>query len=401
MGEVVKLAFFVDSIYRRDDTGYSCDEAFILFPISFRTVFEEIILIGRLAPQPGRMPYALPMPAVTLCPLPYYKSVYDLWKDERQIRRHVRKIVEDHAHAWDVVFICGPHPLGQYIAECCIKLGRPVVFVVRQNLVAQVRYRSQGVKRIMALGMATWLEWRFRQLARNRTVFAVGQEMATAYRAVTPYVHNYFICLIDEAMTRALSTVTPSAATDRLLFVGRLAGEKGLPYLFEALVQLRARGKSYSLDVIGSGPLEEALRAQVVAHGLVDQVKFHGYIAFGEALLDYYQAATALVVPSLSEGFPQVINEALTAGLPVIASSVGGIPAFIKHRTSGMLVPPADVDALASAIEELLDTPCLRNELRQNGQALMRDNTLDANRNRMMEVIRHEVLHETKASQAI
>ena len=397
----MKLAFFVDSIYWRDEAGYSCDEAFILFPISFRTAFEEIILIGRLAPEPGRMPYALPAPGVTLCPLPYYKSVYDLWKDERQIRQHVGKIIETQASEWDVVFICGPHPLGQYIAERCIKLGRPVVFVVRQNLVAQVRYRSQGLKRIMALGMAKWLEWRFQRLARGRTVFAVGQEMATAYGAVTPYVHNCFICLIDEAMARALSSVTPSAATDRLLFVGRLAGEKGLPYLFAALVQLRVRGKSYSLDIIGSGSLEAELRAQVAAHGLVDQVTFHGYIPFGAALLAHYQAATALVMPSLSEGFPQVINEALTAGLPVIASAVGGIPAFITDRKSGMLVPPADVGALASAIEELLDTPSLRDQLRQNGQALMRDNTLDANRNRMMEILKREVLQASQTSPSI
>lgn len=389
----MNLAFFVDQIYWHDDTGYSCDEAFALFPISFCTTFEKVILLGRLAPQPGRMPYRLPAPEVTVCPIPYYKSVHELWKHEWRIRRQIRKRIEAHAHEWDVVLICGPHPLGQYIAEICIKLGRPVAFVVRQNLVAQIRHSNHGVKQILAISMARWLEWRFRRLARGRTVFAIGEEMATAYRAVTPYVHNCFICLIDAASARALSTLAPSPATDRLLYVGRLAGEKGLPYLLEALSQLRQRGKVYSLDIIGVGPLEEELRAQVVRDGLAEQVIFHGYVPFGEALLAHYQAATALVLPSLSEGFPQVINEALTAGLPVIASAVGGIPAFLKQRESGLLVPPADVGALASAIEELLSTPCLRQQLRQNGQALMRHNTLDANRDRMMEIIKHEVLN--------
>jgi len=389
----MKLAFFVDQIFWQDGQIYSSDEAYTLFPISFRSAFSEVILIGRLAPEAGCKPYKLPTPTVTLCPLPYYSSVFASWKQGPYLRRQIRHIIETNAHTWDIVLICGPNPVGEYIANLCIELGKPVALVVRQNLVPQVRFANRGVKRMVGVGIAMWLEWRFRRLAHNRTVFAVGQEMTDAYRTVTEHVHNHFACLIDEAQMATLAAVTPQAKPDRLLFVGRLSAEKGLHFLFAALAQLKVRGKHYSLDIVGAGPLEPKLRANVAALGLEDQVNFRGYIAYGEALLQLYQKAAALLVPSLSgEGFPQVINEALAAGVPVIASAVGGIPAFLTHGKTGLLVPPAQVTALADAIEQVVNNQNLRRQLRENGRDLMRDNTLEANRDRMIGVIQQEVL---------
>jgi cellulose synthase/poly-beta-1,6-N-acetylglucosamine synthase-like glycosyltransferase len=121
---------------------------------------------------------------------------------------------------------------------------------------------------------------------------------------------------------------------------------------------------------------------------------FHGYVAYGPELFALYQKAMALVVPSLSEGFPQVINEALSVGLPTIVSAVGGIPAFLTHQETAMLVPPADVLALAEAIEQVLNSPDLRKRLGHNGRALMRGNTLEAQRERMVQAIKNEVLSE-------
>ncbi len=389
----MKLAFFVDQIFWQDGQIYSSDEAYTLFPISFRKAFDEIVLIGRLTPERGRKPYVLPSPDVTLCPLPYYPSVFAAWKQGPQLRRQIRQLVEKQANDWDVVLVCGPNPIGQYLANLCIELGKPVALVVRQNLVPQVRFANRGVKRLVGVGIAMWLEWGFRRLARGRTVFAVGQEMTDAYRPFTKQVHNHFACLIDEVQMATLAAAPPQTATDRLLFVGRLSEEKGLHFLFSALAQLKAKGKCYGLDLVGTGPLEPELRATVAALGLEGQVKFHGYIAYGEALLQLYQKARALLVPSLSgEGFPQVINEALAVGVPVIASQVGGIPAFLTHGKTGLLVPPGSVGALVNALEQVIDHPELRRQLRENGRALMHDNTLEANRDRMIDVIMREVL---------
>ncbi|MFN8486154.1 MAG: glycosyltransferase family 4 protein [Caldilineaceae bacterium] len=388
----MKLAFFVDQVFWFDGQVYSSDESYTLFPVSFRSAF-DVVLIGRLAPEPGRKPYVLPDPAVTLCPLPYYPSVAAFWKQGPQLKREIRRLVAAQAHTWDVVLICGPNPVGEYIANLCLQLNRPVALVVRQNLVPQVRFANRGLKRIVGVAMATWLEKRFQRLARGRTVFAVGQEMTAVYRTVTNHAHNHFACLIDEAQMAILAQATPQPQAKRLLFVGRLSAEKGLFYLLAALAQLKAAGKCYPLDLVGSGPLESALKTRVAELGLADQVKFHGYVAYGAGLLQFYQKATALLAPSLSgEGFPQVINEALAVGLPVIATRVGGIPAFLTHGETGLLLPPADAPALARAIEQMMTDPGLRCRLCENGRILMQANTLEANRDQIINILKAEVL---------
>jgi succinoglycan biosynthesis protein ExoA len=118
-------------------------------------------------------------------------------------------------------------------------------------------------------------------------------------------------------------------------------------------------------------------------------------VAYGPELFAFYQRATALVVPSLSEGFPQVIAEALCAGLPTVASAVGGIPAFLTHLETAMLVPPADTLALAETIEQVLNSSDLQERLRHNGRALMHGNTLEAQR---LHVIQIKVLSERRHS---
>jgi glycosyltransferase involved in cell wall biosynthesis len=388
----MKLAVFVDLVYWFDGHTCSTDEAYILFPASFTSAFDKVVFLGRLAPDSARKPYVLDHPALQVCPLPYYDSIYDLWKTGPRFYREIRHIVQSNADGWDVVWVCGPSPVGQFIAGQCIDLGRPVFLVVRQNLSEQMRFKNHGVKQVMAVAMARWLEWRFKRLARGRTVFAVGQEMMQAYRAVTDRVHIHFPCLVEERQMTVFSNMPIEPEPGHLLCVGRLSPEKGYQYLLAALAKLKARGVVCFLEIVGSGPLYHTLKAQTAALGLEKEVTFHGYVAYGPELFTLYQKATALVVPSLSEGFPQVINEALCVGLPTIASTVGGIPAFLTHLETAVLVPSADILALAEAIERVLKSPDLRENLRDNGRALMRDNTLEIQRERMVQTVRNEVL---------
>ena len=394
----MKLAVFVDQVYWFDGQAYSTDESYVLFPASFASTFDQIVFIGRLAPGPARKPYVLDQPGLQVCPLPYYESVYDLWKAGPSLYREIRQVVRANADDWDVVWVCGPNPVGQFIAEQCAGLGRPVFLVVRQNLARQVSFSNSGIKRVLAVTMAKWLEWRFRRLARGRTVFAVGQEMAKAYAGATSRTHVHTPCLIGEAQMAALAAMPIAPDPARLLCVGRLSPEKGYHHLLSALALLKSRGVICSLDVVGSGPSSGALKEQAVGLGLGDVVTFHGYVAYGPELLALYQKAAALVVPSLSEGFPQVITEALCVGLPTVASAVGGIPAWLTHLQTAMLVPPGDVGALAEAIEQLLASPDLQGKLRQNGRALIRGNTLEAQRERMVKIIQTEVLSRREGS---
>jgi len=386
----MRLAMFVDQVFWRDGDVISTDESYILFPASFTAAGDEMVFIGREAPERKRAPYVIDSPAVSLCGMPYYKNLYTLWRSDPRIYRTVRRIVRQHAPSWDALIVSGPNPIGQMVARECIALGLPVFLVVRQNLIEQMS-AHEGAKRWPALAAAHTLEWDFRRLARGRTVFTVGQEMAQAYSQVSERVHNHFPCLVDEAQFRMFAAMSPGSDPARLLCVCRLAPEKGHHFLFDALVRLRARGVECTLDLVGTGALEQELRARVETLGLADHVTFHGYVPYGPQLFDLYQRAGVMVLSSLTEGFPQVINESLSMGLPTVATRVGGIPAFLTNGETAMLVPPGDVLALAAAIEQVVCTPQLRRRLRENGRALMRDNTLEANRARIMRIIHNEL----------
>ncbi|MBL6459083.1 glycosyltransferase [Belnapia sp. T6] len=388
----MRLAIFVDQVFWRDGDMMSTDESYVLFLASFLDVVDEIVLIGRLAPEPGRAPYLLGNPAIRLCPLPYYPNLYELWRHGPGIyRRALATVRREAAGQWDALLVCGPHPLGQLIARQCSRFGIPVALIVRQNLIQQMN-AHRGLKRLAALAAATLLEWDFKRLARGRTVFTVGTEMAEEYARFTGRVHNHFPCLVDDGQFRAFSAMPAGADPARLLCVCRLAPEKGHVFLFDALARLRERGVAFHLDLVGTGALEAELKSRARAMGLEDAVTFHGYVPYGPELLQLYQQAGVMVLSSLTEGFPQVINESLSIGIPTVATTVGGIPAFLADGQTALLVPPRDSAALAAALERAINDQVLRQGLRERGRALMSANTLEANRSKVMGAIRHEVL---------
>ena len=109
-----------------------------------------------------------------------------------------------------------------------------------------------------------------------------------------------------------------------IVWVGRMDPVKGLDILLESCVLLRARGTEYHLYLVGDGPLRRDLVAQAESHGLSKHVTFVGPKLHNE-LPDWYRAADLTVLPSRSEGLPNVLRESLACGTPFVASNVGGI----------------------------------------------------------------------------
>lgn len=386
----MRLTVFLDQVFWRCGNALSTDGSYALFPASFVDCGDEVTLLGREAPESGQAPISLDR-RIALCPLPYYESLYSLWRVNPRFYKVVRNRIKVQIGRSDVVLICGPHPIGLIVARECIASGVPFAIIIRQNLVSQVKARP-GLDRIPAEIAARLLEWRFRGLARGRTVFTVGAEMSREYRRYTDRVHNHFACLITKPQFEAFAANPSSGDPLRLLFVGRLAPEKGLETLLATVTVLRMKGLNCRLDIAGSGPLQTTLESRVHLSDLKGFVTFHGFVPYGPALFQLYQECGTLVVPSLNEGFPQVINEALSIGMPVVASAVGGIPDFLKDRVSALLVPAGDVDSLVNAVRDVATDMGLRQTLRRSGQELMATNTLEANRDRVRGAIQTEVL---------
>lgn len=149
----------------------------------------------------------------------------------------------------------------------------------------------------------------------------------------------------------------------RLLFVGRLAPEKGCLVLIEAVAQLA----DVTLDIVGDGPSRAALRERAAALGIADRVVFHGYMD-ETGVRRRLAEADVFVMASFAEGVPVVLMEALAAGVPAVATRIAGIPELIEDGVTGFLVPPAEPNALAEVVRRLLEDPELRNRIATAGR---------------------------------
>ncbi len=147
--------------------------------------------------------------------------------------------------------------------------------------------------------------------------------------------------------------VTPRADARDFLFIGALRDLKGVDVFIEALAKLRdAHGRDATALIVGDGPDADRYARMVEALDLGDAVTFRGSMPARDA----FALARTVVVPSRAESMPYIVLEAIAAGMPVVATQVGGIPEIFGPLSS-LLVPPGDVGALANALADVLANP--------------------------------------------
>jgi len=150
-----------------------------------------------------------------------------------------------------------------------------------------------------------------------------------------------------------------------MVTVARLSYEKGLPTLLEAVRQLGGRCPDLACVIVGDGPMREALARRIEAAGLGDRVRLVGFRNDIPAVL---AAADLFCLPSRMEGLPNVLLEAGAAGVPVVATRVGGVPEVVVDGRTGILVPPGRPEAMADAIDRLIREPALARRLADAGR---------------------------------
>jgi len=153
-----------------------------------------------------------------------------------------------------------------------------------------------------------------------------------------------------------------------VLAVGRLSAEKGFDILIEALAQLRQSGAAQRLVLVGDGPLRSALKAAATNSGIADLVEFAGELPSAEVRA-HLERADLFCLPSLSEGLPISIMEAMAVGVPVVTTWIAGIPELAEAGVTALTVPPARADALADAMRRLADDAPLRLHLSRAARA--------------------------------
>ena len=358
----MRLAVYTDYVYRRVDGEVFAERAFALFLARLSGALDRLVLIGREAPEPGHARYAIGS-GVELVSLPYYARLSDPWTV-------LRSSLGSLARFWgalsgvDCVWLLGPHPLAIAFAGLAAVRRKRVVLGVRQDLPAYVESRHPDRRLLKLAGWALELTWR--ALARVFPVVVVGPEIAAHY------VHGRSVLEIGVSLIDRDDLVPPAVALRRsydgeirVISVGRLEAEKNPLLLADVLARLREDDDRWRLVVCGEGAMHEALQDRLHELGLAEHAELLGYVPFGPRLLSLYRESHALLHVSWTEGLPQVIVEALAAGLPVVATDVGGVAAAVGGTVR--LVPAGNADAAATALREIAADPGLRETLVRAG----------------------------------
>jgi glycosyltransferase involved in cell wall biosynthesis len=156
-----------------------------------------------------------------------------------------------------------------------------------------------------------------------------------------------------------------------LLYVGRIASEKGLNVLIKAANLLEESGSSFKLILVGDGPAREQL-----AKASHDNIVFLGYKS-GRELQELYASGDIFVFPSSTETFGNVILEAMCSGLPVVAARAGGVKDNVIDMYNGLTFQPGDPADMAKAIILLIQDPELRSRLAANASVYALSKTWD------------------------
>ena len=182
---------------------------------------------------------------------------------------------------------------------------------------------------------------------------------------------------IDLSMFTASGKESEAAESAfRLLSVGRLVPKKGHEILIAACAQLRDAGYEIRCRIVGAGPLRAQLAAQIERLGLGRIVTLEGSMTHAQLIDLYRRADLFALAPRITDdgdrdGIPNVIAEAMAAGVPVVSTNVSGIPELVRHEHTGLLVPASDPTALATAIARLIASPLLASELATSARALL------------------------------
>lgn len=284
----------------------------------------------------------------------------------------------------DVVWAFGPHPLQLLLVGLAAVRGKRVVLGVRQDTPAYFRARLPGPRWKPMLAIIDSMDWLHRMIARRVPATVVGPDNLRRYAGGGDRIREMRPSLVAAADVVVAPPERDWSGEVELLSVGRIDSEKNPLLLVEALVELeRRRPGRYRLTWVGVGPLAEDVRRRADELGLGRRIDLVGYVPFGPGLLELYRRAHAFVHVSLTEGVPQVLVEALASGTPIVATAVGGVGGALEGGRLGLLVPPADLQALVDAILRLSDDRDLRCRFVAEGLEVARGRTLEAEAGRV------------------
>ena len=250
-----------------------------------------------------------------------------------------------------------------------IKTSLPLITTIHTSILTNIRsIEVITVRSIIERIMGRFVSYPIQLKLLERTDMLTTVSRHVAQELQEYGVNPNEVTVIGNGVDEKMFTPVQNKTEDRyILYTGRLGYRKGLFDLIECGKYICKEYPDVSFVIPGKGILQSKLQERVEELSLGDRFKFLGYVR-KEELIRLYQSATVYVIPSHYEGLPTTLLEAMSCGLPVVATAVSGNLEVISSGENGILIPPKSPKEMADAISMLLDDKEMRKKLGKNAR---------------------------------
>jgi hypothetical protein len=377
----MKLAIVSDTAVFHQGGEYFSGDTFLQFVAHLGNHFDGITFLTPVFERPPKTPlFQIPLgdggriEIAATCP---YENVVEFYLHAPQILLRNAPVFARAIRGADAVLMRLP-AMNSLLAAVCARIYRKPLFsyvVGNEQECVETGGKYRGFWKHAALAAASFHARLYRVMVRRSNAsFFLSTQMKTTLGNGRANEMLMFTSLVDSAGIGVHGNGVMHHGALRLLYVGRLSREKGVAYLLEAVALLR-RGGVATLAICGDGPERGALETLACEIGIESCVKFHGFVPWGRQLEEFYEASDVFVLPSLSEGVPKVLLEAMSRGVPIVATEVGGVGDILRNLENGILVAPGAAAPIAEAVRRLEHDERLRARLVRAGLDFAREHT--------------------------
>ncbi len=330
-----------------------------------------------------KKPEGNPLENINVIELPLFNSILELIKSINTSKSKIKNVIKKH----DIIVLRIPSFYSLFSYFISKKFNKKIIFIIVGDweIVASDFFKNKFLSKLYSLSIRTILK----NILKKNILIVTGEKLKNKYQ--TKY--NYCKSFISSSITNK-EIITKNNINNNIkiiLFVGRISKEKGLKYLVKAIEKLNNEREKknncqnkFSLILVGEIIDYDYFNKYIKNK---DFIKFKGMISNRKELNKIYLNSDLFVLPSIIEGTPKVLLEAMSKSIPVIATRVGGIPSIITNRKNGLLINPNSDNEIKKAILELNSNVNLRSKLISEGINTAKTHTLETELDKIIEII--------------
>lgn len=372
------IIFYCDMIFKQGD-NYFCKGGLGRFFDEIAHRYDELIVCAPVSEGYGAdiQQYKITAKNLTFQALPPYASFVSALKH----RKIMVSFLKQYSANWNSpLYIRWPTPLAYTVYKVGKKCNLPMLLhiVGDSKAIISESGKYKGAIKLLATIYINTLERQVKRMIHEIPTLVNGSGLRRLYasdaKAKVKEIRS--ATLAADEIRKDYKELNKDDV--RLLYVGMLKPEKGVNYLIEGFKLLIDQGCKVRLTIVGDGPEKVKLEHKVMEMQVKNVISFAGYVPLGSQLLEIYKCNDIFILPSISEGTPRVLIEAMANRLLVIATNVGGVPFTINNNQNGILIEPKSPDQICCAVKEILKNDEKREQIIEEAFEFAKENTLES-----------------------